>query len=134
MNHATKEQSVVVWDQSLEPDAYDSASETRAQERYRTATHFIEQYHTDPTLDVQTVASYLGVSTEYLRQIFQSEGGTTCIASIVQRRIAHAQHLLRETTIPIREVARRSGFRDAGYFSRTFRQATGIRPREYRAQ
>jgi len=100
--------------------------------RHRAAREFIDDYHRDPTLDVQTVASHLGISTEYLRRAFQRIEGISCIDAITARRIDHAKVLLRSESIPIAEVAERSGFRDPAYFSRQFRRYVGMTPREYR--
>ena len=78
-------------------------------DRYESARRFIEDYHQDPSLDVQTVAAHLGVSTEYLRCVFHAAEGCTCIRAITNRRIDHAKRLLSKTTISIAEVAGRAG-------------------------
>jgi len=49
-----------------------------------------------------------------------------------QLRISEARRLVVETELPISEVASQCGFEDAFYFSRCFRRATGVSPREYR--
>lgn len=51
---------------------------------------------------------------------------------IRNRRIACAQRLLRQTPLPITEIAYRTGFSDYNHFSRVFRAATGCSARQYR--
>ncbi len=126
----SKESPVTVWSEELEITL--PGMDNTTNRWHRAARNFIEDYHHDPTLDVQTVASHLGISTEYLRQIFQQSEGISCINAIANRRIDHARVLLRSESIPIGEIAERSGFRDPAYFSRQFRRIAGVSPREYR--
>lgn len=130
----TAERPVVSWEPSMgvQPTDDEVPAAERGNRQLQKAQRFIEQYHHDPTLDVQTVAAHLGVSTEYLRRVFRAGIGTTCGEAITQRRIDHAKALLRSSSLPVGEVARRSGFRDPGYFARRFRRCVGMRPREFR--
>lgn len=45
-----------------------------------------------------------------------------------------AKSLLLETTLPVCEIASRSGFEDDRYFSRLFRERIGKLPSEFRAE
>jgi AraC-like DNA-binding protein len=53
-------------------------------------------------------------------------------AWIAERRLAEARRLLAQTDEPVEAVGRRSGFRDASYFSRRFRRAHGVTPAAWR--
>lgn len=46
-------------------------------------------------------------------------------------RIQHAKEWSRTTDDPLRDIAGRVGFKDEYYFSRRFRQITGLSPRQY---
>lgn len=48
-------------------------------------------------------------------------------------QMQHASRLLVETRLPISEIGRRCGFQDPLYFSRRFREETGVSARTYRA-
>jgi len=63
---------------------------------------------------------------------FQKELNTTVMKYFTQMRMQLASILLRDTEIPILEVALRVGYSDAGYFSKTFKLYSGISPSEYR--
>ena len=47
-------------------------------------------------------------------------------------RLAHARELLRKTAHPISYIAFETGFQDARYFSRAFKQDFGMTPTAYR--
>ena len=51
---------------------------------------------------------------------------------IVTRRITHAEHLLRDTKIPIAQIAEMVGYKYISSLSDMFRQHTGMKPSEYR--
>lgn len=49
-------------------------------------------------------------------------------------RLNKAKTLLNDSSIPIATVAMESGFNDAGYFARVFKQDTGLTPQEWRSR
>lgn len=92
----------------------------------------IHEHLADPQLSVQKLAEALHCSADYLSFLFHEQSGETIIHFIHRRRIEHARYLLAESRMNISEIARASGFADAGYFSRIFRRLTGLAPRAYR--
>lgn len=95
------------------------------------ATRFIEQnYYIE--LDVQTLCDYVNYSRSYLSRVFHQETGFTIPEYINKIRMENAMELLRETTLPLREVATSVGINDSFYFSKLFKKFTGQTPREYR--
>jgi AraC-like DNA-binding protein len=79
------------------------------------------------------VARELGYSLGHLGEVFRAAMNRTLTDHIQQRRLHEARSLILETTLGLKEIAHRSGFVDAGYFSRLFRREEGLRPSEYRA-
>lgn len=63
---------------------------------------------------------------------FQQELNTTVMKYLTQMRMKLACVLLRDTEIPILEVAFRVGYPDATYFSKAFKLYCGVSPSEYR--
>jgi AraC-like DNA-binding protein len=51
---------------------------------------------------------------------------------ITERRMREARRLLADTDLTVAEIARRVGYRDAGYFVRRFRTAHGVPPVAWR--
>ena len=49
-----------------------------------------------------------------------------------QLRLRYAHELLDESPFNMSEIATRCGYSDAFYFSKVFKKATGISPKDYR--
>ncbi len=94
---------------------------------------YIEQnYSSDISLD--TLAAFVGFSPSYTSRYFHSHIGKTFSAYLTEFRIRKAKELIRQTKRPIiNEIAGAVGYRNAQFFSRIFRQATGQTPTEYAA-
>lgn len=91
----------------------------------------IDRRHAEP-LSLRDVAGELGVTPGHLTTVVRRRTGRTVGEWITDRRMAAARGLLAETGLPIREVARRVGMSDPGYFSRLFSRAHGVSPRRWR--
>ncbi|OBB89313.1 AraC family transcriptional regulator [Mycobacterium colombiense] len=83
-------------------------------------------------LSLRDVAVELGVTPGHLTTVVRRRTGRPVGEWIGERRMAVARGLLAETDLPVREVARRVGVRDPGYFSRLFSRAHGTSPRDWR--
>ncbi|MBW4655284.1 MAG: response regulator [Kaiparowitsia implicata GSE-PSE-MK54-09C] len=94
---------------------------------------FIEaNYHKPITLN--DVAQAAGYSPAYLTNLTQELTGHTIKQWIIERRMTRAKHLIKATTHSIRKIAELSGYSDAGYFTRQFRQLHGVSPLAWRQQ
>lgn len=97
---------------------------------------FVRQHLGDPSLSPVTLAEAHRVSVRSLQQLFADEG-TTPAAWIRHLRLERCRHDLADPRLrlrPVHAVAARWGFTDAGHFSRAFRAAYGVPPRDYRHQ
>lgn len=86
------------------------------------------------TLDLQQLASNLGMGYEHFRKLFARHMGKSPMAYRITHRIQQAQHRLLETDITISDLADELGYTDVYTFSRQFKQVTGISPTAYRHQ
>lgn len=73
------------------------------------------------------------MSQNNLLRIFREATGTTPVSYLIFLRIQKAMHLLRNTDLPVTEVAYNAGFRDSNYFARQFRKNVGQSPSRYRS-
>jgi AraC-like DNA-binding protein len=83
-------------------------------------------------LTLDEIAGQVHLNPQYFSVLFKRETGESAITYLTNIRVEHAKLLLKDTSIPINEVARRVGYDDPDYFSRLFRKANGITPRQYR--
>lgn len=73
-----------------------------------------------------------GLSYKYASTLFKEAVGKTVKEYQYMLRLELAEKLLRETELPIGEIALRTGFSDIFYFSRIFRRERGCTPSQYR--
>ena len=88
--------------------------------------------HAEEPIDFAAMSRRLGTSYSTLRRTFRRHTGLAPNQYLLQIRIRKAESLLNTTTIPIQEIAEKTGFQSMYYFSRIFRIKTGLSPREYR--
>lgn len=68
----------------------------------------------------------------YLSHMFTKAYGISPINYLLERRILFSKDLLRNSNYNITEIAQRSGFSSANYFTQSFKKSTGLTPRNYR--
>lgn len=66
--------------------------------------------------------------------LFRKHLGQSVIQYLITLRVRFACLLLRDTTVPVKEIVWRSGFRDTINFYRTFKKNTSMTPLEYRQE
>ena len=94
---------------------------------------FIDRHLSDPDLTPQAIAQAHHISLRYLHKLFESEDATVG-RWIQRRRLEECGRDLarRANSSTIAAVAHRWGFTSAAHFSRVFRAAYGMSPREWR--
>ena len=92
----------------------------------------IQQEYSNPAFCLQYVARKLHVSSNYLSTCFKKEMGVGFLKYVNSIRIIRAQELLREVSLKTYEIANMVGLEDSRYFSRLFKEQTGMTPNEYR--
>lgn len=74
-----------------------------------------------------------GLSTSHHRALFKNQYGMTPGRHLHHLRLVYARKLLRETRLPIKQVALRAGYRDVVSFHRAFVTGCGITPARFRS-
>lgn len=95
---------------------------------------YIEANLADPLLSPATIAAAHFISTRHLHNVFH-ESGTTVASWIRSQRLEGARRDLRDPLHAgksVGAVAAHWGFLDAAHFSRTFRDAFGVPPSDWR--
>ena len=89
-----------------------------------------DHYATD--IKMEFLSQIACMSQAKLKYIFKHVYHMSIQQYIVTRRITHAEHLLRDTKIPIAQIAEMVGYKYISSLSDMFRQHTGMKPSEYR--
>lgn len=90
------------------------------------ATHLTEN------LSVDHICAKYSISPSTLYQLFQKVFGCGVAKIIREERIKRAKELLLDSQISINNVASQVGILDANYFTRIFKQETGMTPIAFR--
>lgn len=77
---------------------------------------------------VRRLAEVSGTSAAHFARSFRQAFGVPPHRYLLTRRIERAMALLRETDLPITEIAFQTGWNSLGTFGRTFRDVTGDNP------
>lgn len=84
-------------------------------------------------LSAEDVFRHVGKSHTLVDRAFRTALGTSVQKEIMRLRLARATELLTSTDLPIRDVARASGFASFSYFCSSFAAAHGMSAAAYRA-
>lgn len=91
-------------------------------------------YNLHRPLTVEEVADSVHISTKHLCRLFARDLGVSPKRYIITEKLRRASALLRESDMPIGEVARAVGYDSPLAFSSAFRKETGKSPSETRAE
>lgn len=83
-------------------------------------------------LTTTMIAHAAGLSRSHLTRQFKAATGFTLHAYLEEMRTIRAKELLKEDSLPIKEISYRVGFRSHSSFSTAFVQKTGVTPLHYR--
>lgn len=108
----------------------------RKPRNYDTVSHVVRviyENYSNPELDLTEVARRLPMSPARLSRILNREAGISFRQLLKNARIEEAKPLLASRKYSIKEIAARVGFSDSHYFSRSFKQVTGLSASEYQS-
>lgn len=88
------------------------------------------RYH--EAISLRDVAAAVGLTPGHLTTVVGRATGRTVQQWITERRMREARRLLADTDLTVADIARRIGYRDAGYFVRRFRTAHRVTPTAWR--
>jgi AraC-like DNA-binding protein len=83
-------------------------------------------------INVSSISEQIGVSTSRLNEIFKTYTSMTPYQYFIHVKIHQAEGLLEQEEVSVKEVAFSLGFEDQYYFSRLFKNKTGIAPSEWK--
>ena len=83
---------------------------------------------------LEDMASYMNLSKSHFRALFKESTGTTPGAFLMMIRMTEADRLLRETVMPIKQVASMVGYPEVCHFYRAFKSFFEVPPNVYRKE
>lgn len=92
---------------------------------------FMEANISEP-LSLVEIADFVGLSRRQIERLFQSQMGRSPARYYLEVRLDRARHLLRQSTIPVVDVAIACGFVSASHFSKCYREMYGKSPLQER--
>ena len=112
-------------------DVLQELNSSNGQRQGMLAMDYIQKNYMDPCLSLNSICSYLNISTSYFSTIFKEMTGETFIEVLTRVRMEKAKELLENTTMKNYEIAEKVGFSDPHYFGISFKKITGKTPTEY---
>lgn len=78
------------------------------------------------------IGAIFGYHPFYISKVLKDRKGTTLRQYIIAYRLKLAKKLLTESAKSVNEVSEECGFNDPSYFTKTFKAAFGMTPKDYR--
>jgi len=97
----------------------------------REVIHVIAQNYADPELNLERIASQMYISPARLSRILNRNVGVSFRQLLRHTRIEESKRMLASRRFSVKEVAARVGFTDSHYFSRSFKELTGLNASDY---
>lgn len=108
-----------------------SAAGGRDEESARKLKRFLDERLERPVQVEQMAAAIYRCASQTIR-LFKKAYGVTPYRYLARRRLERAALLLRNTNLPVKEIAQRLCFADAHYFANAFRARYGETPTAFR--
>ncbi len=83
-------------------------------------------------MSVGEIADAVGVSKNYLTNVFSRNEGISLVEYINRRKLSYMMELIRRYNYPLSEAGEQVGFTDSNYVSRIFKRYYGITLTEYK--
>lgn len=91
------------------------------------ATAWLERHYAKK-VSLRALVEHMGYGRTRFFELFRRKTGLSPNDYLIRLRIAKARELLSTGELSVKTVAERTGFSDAGFFSRTYKRLTGHKP------
>lgn len=87
--------------------------------------------HFRENITLSSIAQQVGMSPNYVGQLFKSHFGHTFSEQLLSIRLKYSKNLLKYSNYSIIDVAQYCGFKSPSYFIKCFKEKYGITPKQY---
>ncbi|KRE55816.1 response regulator [Paenibacillus sp. Soil750] len=118
------------WQKEL---SYEAMGNTPFRKEIQAAIAYIEEHYAED-ITVSKLAESLHLSSNYVSNLFKSETGLRFVEYLNRYRIRRAKLLLQDPSWKVYEVAEKTGFQEASYFCKVFKELEGKTVKEFRCE
>jgi AraC-like DNA-binding protein len=115
----------------MQPENFKSSSVQKSPSKVLDAIEYM-QTHLHINLTVEALAGRANHNADYFSRIFFESTGERPLQYLRNKRIERAQVLLSTTEMTFSQIAEQTGFESLPYFSKMFKQVTGMSPSCFR--
>lgn len=84
--------------------------------------------HLDEKISLSALAAMAGLSPQHFARTFRQSVGMPPHSYLLRRRVERVELMLRDTQLPLSEIAAATGFSDQSHLARHFHRLTGVSP------
>lgn len=100
------------------------------EQKFRTIENYmLKNLHRSITVD--EICEATGFSSSTIKRIFSSRAKCGALHYFIKLKIKEAKRLIKETDMSMTEISEKLGFSSIHYFSRIFKNITGVSPSQY---
>lgn len=121
--------------ETLQKEPAEAKDEKPVKQKHHVQAELVRQYleeHYMEDICLQDAAAALHYSDVYFCKFFKQNFDKNFIMYLSELRVEKAKELLADDAVNVRDVSRKVGYRDSGYFTKVFKRITGETPSEYR--
>ena len=100
--------------------------------RFLEILKFIDE-NLDRRITVRELAALANLNEVYFSNLFKRMFDISPLQYVLNKKISHSMLLLKNTKLSVKEIAYKIGFDDELYFSRIFKNKTGLSPKIFRS-
>lgn len=123
----------LIWENCFVQISNQKAQNYTEVNRLRKMLDFIQQCYMEP-IQIQQIAEAASVSKTECLRCFNRVIGVSPKQYLINLRIRKAKELLSESSLTLMEICSNCGFQNQSYFTKMFREETGISPGRWRKQ
>lgn len=114
-----------------EVGAASDAGESKAHSLIQEAVLYIRNHYRS-SITVEEVAKVVHLTPNYFSEYFKKQTGVKFSSYVQKLRLEFAISLLKMSDLSVKQVADKSGFNSAAYFSNAFKDTFGVSPEQFR--
>ncbi len=110
-----------------------SSQDVKKMSQLKPAIEYMQYNYSEP-LTLADIAKAAHLSVSRLAHLFREQMGITIVDYLTNIRINHAKRMLLTTEDNCTRICYEVGYNNQSYFTRVFKQITGLTPRQFRAE